>query len=68
MAVPPWARDARVRCGIPLRAMAVALGVCFSTIARWENGQNTPTGPRGAAYLRVIAGLARHLEVPEEPR
>lgn len=53
----------RARCGITLRVIAAALGVCPMTVWRWENGELAPNGAPGTAYCRVIAGLARHLEV-----
>jgi transcriptional regulator with XRE-family HTH domain len=55
------ARDARVRCGITLTAIATALGVSAMTVWRWENGTRNPRGAAGEAYYRVIAGLMRHL-------
>lgn len=59
------AASARVRCGIGIRELARALGVSHAAVRRWESGW-IPWTPAGQAYLRVIAGLRRHLEVPEE--
>jgi DNA-binding transcriptional regulator YiaG len=55
----------RLRCGITASALAAGLGVHRSTVGKWETGQRKPGGPAGAAYWRVIAKLAAHLEVPE---
>lgn len=56
----------RVNAGIPLRVMGEALGVCFSTVNHWELGRQRPKGRLLTSYVRVIEGLARHLEIPEE--
>jgi len=66
----PWlaavdAAAVRVRCGIGLRALAAGIGVPYSTVWNWDTRTRVPTGAGGARYCRVIAGLARHLEVPE---
>ena len=55
----------RVRAGITLGTIAVALGVSRSHVWKWENRAHFPNGTRGAAYCRIIAGLARHLEIRE---
>ncbi len=65
-------RGTRVACGITLPAIAAALSraagqhVPASTVQRREaHHRVTPRGAAGAAYWRVISGLAAHLEVPE---
>jgi DNA-binding transcriptional regulator YiaG len=52
----------RVGCGLTLATLGEALGVHLSAVQRWENGLQRPAGESCAAYRRVIAGLARHLE------
>ena len=59
------AADVRARCGIPQQAIATALGVTDVSVSKWERGLVVPTGRAGDAYCRVVAGLARHLEVPD---
>ena len=58
-------RPAEVRraCGISQAAIAAALGVTTAAVSTWETGHNGPSGDAGAAYCRIVAGLARHLEV-----
>lgn len=58
--------EARRACGIRQATIAEALGVDKSTVGCWERGRHGPSGTAGDAYCRVIAGLMRHLEVPEE--
>lgn len=58
--------QARRACGLTQGTIAEALGVTGSTVSGWERGRFGPGSDAGAAYLRVIAGLLRHLEVPEE--
>jgi DNA-binding transcriptional regulator YiaG len=59
-------RLARSRCGISQATVARALGVTKAAVNHWESGhRKTPSGKAGEAYCRVIAGLARHLEIPE---
>lgn len=58
----------RIRAQISLRTVGAAIGVCWTTIHDWENGTTTPTGARGAAYARFIAGLARHESVTWDER
>lgn len=53
----------RTQCGFTLRTVADAAGTTFGTVWKWEQGITTPTGAAGAAYCRIVAGLARHLEV-----
>jgi DNA-binding XRE family transcriptional regulator len=60
-------RDVRRDCGVSVATIAKALGVARSTVHKWESGALRPCGPAGVAYCRVIAGLLRHLAVPEEP-
>lgn len=55
--------EVRRRAGITLATLGRALGVNFSTISHWETGRSVPSGPKAAAWCRVIAGLRRHLEV-----
>lgn len=59
----------RARAGITLRTVSEAVGVGFGTVWRWENRMCTPTGAKGEAYLRFVAGLARHeaVIVDDEP-
>jgi DNA-binding transcriptional regulator YiaG len=61
----PW--QVRACCGISQQVIADALGVSQATVSYWESGERRPSGARGAAYLRVIEALARHLavEIPE---
>jgi len=59
-------RDVRLDCGIRAATVAEALGVARSTVHKWETGALRPYGPAGVAYCRIIAGLMRHLAVPEE--
>lgn len=56
-------REIRLACGIRQRTIATALGVWQSSVHRWETGATQPTGATGKRYLRVMEGLARHLEV-----
>jgi DNA-binding XRE family transcriptional regulator len=56
---------ARVACGLSLAVVAEALEVVPMTVWRWEIGRQSPKGKAGISYCRVIAGLARHLEVRE---
>lgn len=53
----------RVQCGFTLRMIAAAAGTTFGTVWKWEQGIAVPTGRPGAAYCRIVAGLARHAEV-----
>lgn len=57
----------RVRCGFTIRTIARAVGVGYGTVWKWEAGRTCPASPEGEAYCRVIAALARHLEIDEEP-
>lgn len=57
----------RARCGVSFRAIARACGVAGPAVVyRWETGSTVPQGAAGAAYCRIIRGLANHLEVLEE--
>lgn len=61
--------DIRITARVPLQAIADALGVDLVTINKWERGgrMRRIQGSRAfAGYCRVIAGLARHLEVAGE--
>jgi DNA-binding transcriptional regulator YiaG len=58
----------RSRAQISLRTVERALGINWKTIWQWERGIRTPTGPKGAAYARFIAGLARHEAVTWDVR
>lgn len=60
---PAWVRKQN---GISLAVMGKAFNVSHRTVWQWEKGIYFPREPLGSAYCRVIAGLARHLEVPEE--
>jgi DNA-binding transcriptional regulator YiaG len=66
-----WLTDAdaaeiRRACGFSQRTMRTALGIPRATFSRWERGQNAPSGAEGDAYCRVMAALARHLQIPED--
>jgi transcriptional regulator with XRE-family HTH domain len=61
------AGEIRRACGVSQGTAAAALGVSQKLVSAWETGLRAPVGEAGAAYCRVIAGLARHLEVPEDP-
>lgn len=59
----------RVACGFTLRTIAAAAGTDKTTIHKWESGRpvRRQQGMRAfARYCRIIAGLARHLEVSDE--
>lgn len=58
----------RIRAGISLRTIALALDTNRNRIWRWENRHREVTGDVGAAYARFIAGLARHEAVTWEGR
>ena len=60
------AAGVRRACGITQQAIATALGIPHTYVHHWETGRSGPSGEAGAAYCRVIAGLLRHLEVPED--
>lgn len=53
----------RRACGVSQATVANALGISQPVISSWEHGAKRPSGAKGDAYCRVIAGLARHLEV-----
>ena len=61
------AAEIRRACGFSQRTMRTALGIPRATFSRWERGQNAPSDTEGSAYYRVMAALARHLEIPEDP-
>lgn len=61
-------REVRRACGIPGPAIAEALRVNVSTVYVWERLEHAPQGAQGDAYCRIIAGLRRHLEVPEDDK
>jgi DNA-binding transcriptional regulator YiaG len=56
-------RALRRGCGITLRTMGAGLGICWPRIQAWETGRYLPRGPEAVRYARVVAGMARHLEV-----
>lgn len=56
----------RVAAGLTLEAFGAGIGVPSSQIWKWETGQHVPKGAAGDRYCRVIAGLARHMEVTED--
>jgi len=58
-------RDVRVACGITQATIASALGVSQVAVYYWETGLKVPAGTRWSAYLRVMEGLSRHLEIEE---
>ncbi|MFI5754281.1 helix-turn-helix domain-containing protein [Streptomyces sp. NPDC051569] len=43
------------------RQAAVTVGVTRSTIRSWETGRTAPRGRKGAAYAKLLAGLAAEL-------
>ena len=51
-------RGLRRGCGIRLKTVAAALGVHPQAVGNWERGTHRPSGERGAAYARFMAGLA----------
>lgn len=58
---PAEIRDARERLGLSQRAMALALGVHWNTLARWERGELVP-----APYLwRAVRDLSWELRNPD---
>lgn len=59
------AADLRRLAGISQQTIASALGVSAVAVGFWESGRRVPASAAGAAYCRVIAGLARHAEIPD---
>jgi len=53
------ARSIRVGAGLSLGELAESLGVCVTTIYRWENSQRTPRGERAVAYADLLDKLVR---------
>jgi DNA-binding transcriptional regulator YiaG len=56
----------RERAGIRATRIGVALGVSCGTVRGWELRRHVPSGRYAFRYARIVAGLARHLEIPEE--
>lgn len=55
----------RRACGISCRRIAVALGVRTCVIWRYERGVTVPSGALGIRYLRIVAAMRNHAEIPE---
>jgi DNA-binding transcriptional regulator YiaG len=53
----------RRQAGISVAVMAAALGVPEWKVGQWERRRRPPRGLVAYSYTRVIAGLARHLEI-----
>lgn len=47
-------RERREHLGLTQRFVAEKIGIDQTTLARWENGQRTPSGPQ---LIRLIAYL-----------
>ena len=52
-ALPLLAREKRRRCGLSLRAAADEIGISFSTLTRFENGENLALS-NAVAVLRWV--------------
>ena len=59
-------RALRRACGFRASTVAAALGIGPRKVTGWESGRLTPHGGLGERYARVVAGMARHLEVPRD--
>ena len=46
-------REARLRAGLSLSEIAVALRVSKTTVSRWERGLRRPTGAAALRYARL---------------
>jgi transcriptional regulator with XRE-family HTH domain len=53
------ARTAREQARLTQREIGSACGVSAQTIALWETGQRTPTGPPALEYGKLLRQLAR---------
>jgi DNA-binding XRE family transcriptional regulator len=53
------ARGCRIAARLTQREMGSACGVTAQTIALWETGQRTPTGPPALEYGRLLRQLAK---------
>jgi hypothetical protein len=58
----------RYDAGIPVMAIAAVLGCDRTQPYHWEKRQTSPSPEYAGRYVRIIAGLARHLEIPEGSR
>jgi transcriptional regulator with XRE-family HTH domain len=58
------ARRLRQAAQISLATMATALGTSQGGMSLLERGLWQPSASRGRSWLRILQGLARHLEVP----
>jgi hypothetical protein len=56
----------RRAAGIRQLTMAAALGFDRSALAGWEAARRPVPARHFVRWRRVIEGLARHLEIPEE--
>jgi DNA-binding XRE family transcriptional regulator len=54
---PREARDVRRRAGVSQERLAAELGVCESTVYRWEAGERVPRGELRRSYARLLAEL-----------
>lgn len=63
-ALPKPAERRRLRedAGLSVRALANALGVSPSTVARWETGEREPSGPFLFVYVDGLRTLAKARE------
>lgn len=50
--------DARHRARLTLREVAAELGVCHTSVSRWERGLIEPRGPARDLYAATLARLA----------
>lgn len=53
------AKITRERAGVTQREIAAACGVSAQTIALWETGQRTPSGPPALEYGKLLRQLAK---------
>ena len=58
----------RTRAEISLSTIAAAIGTGKTTVWQWEMRRRAPRGVTGVRYCRVVAGMARHLEVTDDER
>lgn len=54
-------REARLRAGLSLSEVAVAVGVSPATIYRWETAQRRPGGAAALRYARLYQALIQHV-------
>lgn len=62
--MPPPEERQRLRqeAGLSIRALANALGVSPTTVARWESGDRDPHGPFLFVYVEGLRTLAKEVE------